>query len=1342
MPIAVLNPITASPVADATPGIAVTPQVGFTSGTSATPGAIASFAQNGRLWTMNLTTITGIANFRVRLFDTNLVASNVIAVATNNPLSYQILPGVLQGTTVLESTSPVGLPTMASSLSFRIGNTTPAPHIADVSPVIVGSGATVMISGANFINVTRVGVGEVTIASFTVLSPSSIRAVLPASVVQNPGNANALNVSLSVTAQGGSTASVTTLTFILPPTVLSFSPTIGSVGTPVRIVGTRLGGTLYNEPPQVWFGGVPARSVVVQSPSEIIAVVPQNATSGTIRVSTPGGTTATLSTFTFIPPPRITEITPNIAPQGALVTVFGTSFVQVSQVRVGGVVTQFTQNSINRLTLVISTGATGVVEVLTATGIITSATIFTFAPPPLILSATPSVTGQGGRISIQGFGFVGTPIVEFGTITAPTVSVASISTLSVAVPSLEPGRYPVTLRTPGGVTTSTFRVTVVPAPVITGFHPPSGTTGTVVEITGRNFAASTLTHVSIAGVTASSVRVVSDTLIIARVGRISSSGTITVVALGGSSTSSELFVNRVPPPVITAISTVVATSGTLVTVWGEHFDDANRVQIVNDERSVTIRAFTVVTSGQLTFVMPADATTGTIVVGTSGGTGRSPFQIQYMPPPSITLLEPSFGKPGTTFIIHGENLSGVTRVLIGTTPIILVRRDSPARIVVQIPVSLALGFDLPLTIESTQGTTRIQGIFSVVNDAQADSLALVELYRRTGGNAWRRTTHWLSTRPLAEWIGVTVAPQSADSITRGRVTSLSLPENNMRGTLPSGLQFLTELRTLNLAGNTLSGTFPDYIPSFRQLEVLNMAGLQLSGSIPDSIGALRRLRVLNIRDNVLSGRIPASIQHLQMLQELHLNGNMLSDSVPNVFDRMTELRIMRLNNNRFRGALPLSFGNMTALEELNISSNAFSGVLPDTLRALRNIQMFAAERNQLEGVLPLRIFRSFERIRYINLGYNRFTGVLPPEIQELRRLRFLSLRNNRFVGVIPEELSTLDSLETLLLDSNAFAGALPSSFERFVALARLSLAGNRITSLPNLLRIRRLSYLNVANNSLDFRSLEPNALIDTLIIAPQDSIGQAQRIGGVISIPVRLSVSAGGVASRYQWFRQTPRGDSAVSTVLRDSVLSFPFASASSGTYVCKVTNTFPELRSLTLISRPIRLDSVGVPLPPREVPVPQFPIDSITNITTTASLSWTRTTDASVYDVQLVSGQDTLNVSIGDTAYPLRSARFETVYSWRVRGRNVSGVTAWSAWNTFVTVARNVDIAAVVQRFPRTPIGDEARREIVLISNTSATITLERVEISDSESSFTFENELSANFPLQPGTSVSNTIR
>jgi IPT/TIG domain len=77
------------------------------------------------------------------------------------------------------------------------------------------------------------------------------------------------------------------------PTITSFSPTSGPVGTSVTITGTNFTGAT-----SVTFNNVSATAFTVNSATKITATVPTGATTGLIRVTTPGGTATSTTNFT------------------------------------------------------------------------------------------------------------------------------------------------------------------------------------------------------------------------------------------------------------------------------------------------------------------------------------------------------------------------------------------------------------------------------------------------------------------------------------------------------------------------------------------------------------------------------------------------------------------------------------------------------------------------------------------------------------------------------------------------------------------------------------------------------------------------------------------------------------------------------------------------------------------------------------------------------------------------------------------------------------------------------------------------------------------------------------
>ncbi|MWB93617.1 T9SS sorting signal type C domain-containing protein [Flavobacterium sp. GA093] len=90
---------------------------------------------------------------------------------------------------------------------------------------------------------------------------------------------------------------------ILAPTITNFTPASTCAGTGVSVVIT---GTNFTAASAVQFNGVAAASFTVNSNTQITATSPVSATTGTITVTTAGGTATSAGTFTVNPLPTIT----------------------------------------------------------------------------------------------------------------------------------------------------------------------------------------------------------------------------------------------------------------------------------------------------------------------------------------------------------------------------------------------------------------------------------------------------------------------------------------------------------------------------------------------------------------------------------------------------------------------------------------------------------------------------------------------------------------------------------------------------------------------------------------------------------------------------------------------------------------------------------------------------------------------------------------------------------------------------------------------------------------------------------------------------------------------------
>ncbi len=252
-----------------------------------------------------------------------------------------------------------------------------APVITGFSPLSGTPGTVVTITGTELTGTTAVTVNGVA-ASFTVNSATQITATVPVGATTGP---------VAITTPGGTVTSTTNFIVVPVPTLTSFTPTTGTVGTAVVLTGTEFTGTTA-----VSFNGT-AASFTVNSATQITATVPTGATTGTIAITTPNGVVTSTASFTVIPAPSITTVTPTQGPSGTRVTITGTGFTGTTAVTFNGVTVPFTLNSATQITATVSVGVTtGTVVVTTPGGTATGGT-FTVLPSPNLVN-TLTISGD------------------------------------------------------------------------------------------------------------------------------------------------------------------------------------------------------------------------------------------------------------------------------------------------------------------------------------------------------------------------------------------------------------------------------------------------------------------------------------------------------------------------------------------------------------------------------------------------------------------------------------------------------------------------------------------------------------------------------------------------------------------------------------------------------------------------------------------------------------------------------------------------------------------------------------------------------------------------------------
>lgn len=1307
----------------------------FATPAGGTPGMGVFSLSPNEYWQVSLV-MGALSSYRIQAERPEVTPTTVWTRSATLGGSYVPMTSAVTGTLVRS-----GQQTAVITGFYALGNTAPPPAIRSLDPTIAGSGATITIRGTNLFTTSSVRFGNLNAAMIRVLDSSTVQAVVPA-------GASSGTITLFA---GGGRATATGFVVAPRPIITSISPVNAGQGVAVTINGQHFNvGTTPTLTTRVFFGGVPAQRVVIESAFRLTAFPSAQGTTGSVVVQTVGGTTASVQRFTFFPLPVITGFQPRAAVPSvaSVVTITGRNFTTTaSQVLFGGVTAaNITVNSSEQLTVRLGPNArTGPITVAAIGGVTTSSQSFIVAGPPSLTGFTPAFGGRGTRVTIRGSQLLSTNQVSIAGFAVRDFVANDDSTITAIIaesPSTGSTSGVVRVTTAAGTVTAPGVFTLLPPPTITDFNPKEGTSGTVVVVTGTNFSPDT--RVQIAGVVAQRVTVNSPTQITAVVGRISSSGNVTVIAAGGVVTSATLFVNIPVPPIIRTVTPLAATAGTLVTVTGENFDDISAVSI----GGTVITDFTLTTLNTLTFVVPNNAATGRIDIISAGGVGRSAQVFVFLAPPSIRNFVPPFTTRGSQVVINGSGFADVRSVSVGGLPVAEYRVISTTQIVAVLS-SMAASGRVEITASFGRGVSR--DTLRVLEASQVDSLALLGIYFGTDGINWRNRTNWATNTPINTWYGVTVA--------NGRVRQLELPENGLRGEIPTALASL-ELQTLDLSGNELSGEFPPFITEIKDLRVLNLANNQLLGILTDSLGLLNALQTLNLSGNRFTGRIPPSLCSASDIRELLLARNQLSGTIPSCFGSYRNLATLDLSENQFTGPIPAELGNPPMLQTLLLNNNRLTGTIPPSLggtanlafthlaqkpspesntaalpnlrtldlgnnvltgtipasfASLTNLHVLSLDSNRLEGTLGNDFFARLTNLEFVNLSNNRLTGRLPNSLGALRRLKTLSLAFNEFTDTIPAALGQLDSVTIMLLDNNRLSGAVPEALQGMTRLRQFGLSNNRLTALPRLDRIRRLNDLNVGGNALTFRDIESNLLIENFVYSPQDSVGVQRDTTAVISIGFRLPISVPGSSNRYQWFK----GSEAVTGVSADSALTFTlFAPADTGSYVCAITNT--QATNLTLYSRPIRVLS-SLPQMPTEAPILVFPANEAFNVSATPRLSWLGVAGGGVYEVQVSPSENFAVLAASATPTGLSVAISSgltngVTYFWRVRARNAGGVGPWSRVNRFTTVPANLQLALSSLNFGRVSVGETviARADISNNDRNGRTITIQEVRISD----------------------------
>uniref|UniRef100_A0A453NCQ7 Leucine-rich repeat-containing N-terminal plant-type domain-containing protein n=1 Tax=Aegilops tauschii subsp. strangulata TaxID=200361 RepID=A0A453NCQ7_AEGTS len=285
--------------------------------------------------------------------------------------------------------------------------------------------------------------------------------------------------------------------------------------------------------------------------------------------------------------------------------------------------------------------------------------------------------------------------------------------------------------------------------------------------------------------------------------------------------------------------------------------------------------------------------------------------------------------------------------------------------------------------------------------------------------------------------------------------TIDLKSNNFSGELTKvNFSLLPNLRTLDVFLNNFSGKVPESLYSCSNLTALRLAGNNLSGQLSPQIGNLKYLTFMSLTDNSFKNITNAlhilkrcknlttllialnfrgeimpkddKIDGFENLQVLGIGGCELSGQIPHWISKLGNLQILVLADNRLNGSIPVWIKTLSNLFYLDISNNSFTGRIPT---AIMDMPMLKSEKSKAHldpRVFELPVYSSPSRQyrvptalpKVLDLSKNKFTGVIPLEIGQMKALLSLNFSFNHLTGHIPQSICNLTKLQVLDLSAN------------------------------------------------------------------------------------------------------------------------------------------------------------------------------------------------------------------------------------------------------------------------------------------------------------------------------------
>ncbi|CAG0890232.1 unnamed protein product [Darwinula stevensoni] len=289
---------------------------------------------------------------------------------------------------------------------------------------------------------------------------------------------------------------------------------------------------------------------------------------------------------------------------------------------------------------------------------------------------------------------------------------------------------------------------------------------------------------------------------------------------------------------------------------------------------------------------------------------------------------------------------------------------------------------------------------------------------------------------------------------------------------------LSESLLLNLSSNHLESLTPG---TSCQVTVLDLSHNYLARIPKEALEQCKHsLTKLYLRENRIQAVRNEDFKEQMRLAVLDLSKNNLAELHQEAFSgsKFYALQVLNLSHNRLRGMSADCFKGLKTLEVLDLSHNYLTALHPGIFRG-SSIHRMDLSDNRLSSVPGLALDALQSTLRVLDLSKNAVQHVDSMSFPCCPGLTRLSLAENRLTTLPDNTFLALPTIVSLDLSRNNLKGNFRELFHYVGQLKELNLASTRMTEMP-ILPLPRLTVLNLSHNFIKDFSQDSVSLLRSL----------------------------------------------------------------------------------------------------------------------------------------------------------------------------------------------------------------------------------------------------------------------